>query len=340
MIRVLKLRQEYIIKVAVFGTTFLAGLLPLGAHADPTIDLIPVSQPAPQSEDARHQDLVDTERAILEGISARAIGAFDNKVAPAKVAKKIAKPKVEVAKANTPIVEEIKPALPVAPIEVKALEGKMEEPKAANVVVAPADSKPRPANSVVAKLSSENSSLKRDVAFKAERILALERDLEVARGQLASAEVELSRISSINDPRARAALRRYPTTTQGNPTPKFETTQVTRSPLSVTEPLPSADLQIATVSVAKADLRVGPGKEHSPLMQVGRGARLAVEARKGEWYRVFAPNGQRAWIHSSLVTFGSSSSVADNSRAVRVKGFSNSMEDAAFQRIQSMTGGK
>jgi SH3-like domain-containing protein len=340
MIRVLKLRQEYVLKVAVLGTTCLAGLLPLGAHAEPTLDVIPVSQPAPQSEDARHKELVDTERAILEGISARAIGAFDNNVAPAKVAKKIAKLKVAVAKADLPVAQEIKPALPVVPTEVKAPEGKMEEPKAAAVVTAPAQSKPRPADPVIAKLSSDNNSLKRDVAIKAERVLALERELELVRGQLASAEVELSRISSINDPRARAALRRYPTTDQGASTTKVETTSVTKSPVAVTEPLPSADLQIATVSVAKADLRVGPGKEHSPLMQVGRGARLAVEARKGEWYRVFAPNGQRAWIHSGLVTFGSSASVADNASAVRVKGFSSSVEDAAFQRIQSMTGGK
>jgi hypothetical protein len=340
MIRVLKLRQECVTKVAVLGTTLLSGLLPFRAYAEPSLEVISVSQPAPQSEDARNQQLVDTERAILEGISARAIGAFDNDVAPAKAAKKVSNPRVELAKVAAPALTEPKPEAPTAPSEVKAPEVKVEPPKAAVAIQHPPQVKPRSSDSVVAKLSSENETLRREATTKAERISALERELEVVRGQLASAEVELSRISTINDPRARASLRRYPT---GLPAPsgsKVESSPAVKSASAVTEPLPSADLQIATVSVAKADLRVGPGKEHSPLMEVGRGARLAVEARKGEWYRVFAPNGQRAWVHSSLVTFGSSPNGADTTSAVRVKGFSSSVEDAAFHRIQSMTGVK
>jgi uncharacterized protein YgiM (DUF1202 family) len=92
------------------------------------------------------------------------------------------------------------------------------------------------------------------------------------------------------------------------------------------------------VAVDKAELRLGPGKNHSALMTVAKGSRLAVEARQGEWLRVFAPNGQRAWILSKLVAFGAKSAQSNSTSAVRVRGYSSSLEDEAFKRVQSLTG--
>jgi uncharacterized protein YgiM (DUF1202 family) len=51
----------------------------------------------------------------------------------------------------------------------------------------------------------------------------------------------------------------------------------------------------------KVNLRVRPGKEHSPLQQVARGTELVVESRVGDWYQVITPTGSRAYILSDFV---------------------------------------
>lgn len=320
--------------------TSLALTAQSSALAQPTEKTLLVSQPSVSDEVTRDQQLIDAERAILEGLSARAVGAFDGNVPPAKAPRAPAKPEPEkktapaaavvAAAPSEPITVE-KPILPAPkPAEVKAKTAEQVPPTQPNTHVN------------ASKIAHENERLKRELGAKTERVVALERELELVRGQLSSAEIELSRISSIKDPSTRASLKRYPAPpAQSAPAKNMaaEPASATRSdPVAVTEPLPSADLQIATVSGAKVDLRLGPGKEHSALMQVGKGTRLAVEARKGEWYRVFAPNGQRAWVSASQVTFGGTN--AESSSTVRVRGYSRSLEDAAFQRIQSMTAEK
>jgi hypothetical protein len=62
-----------------------------------------------------------------------------------------------------------------------------------------------------------------------------------------------------------------------------------------------------------------------------------VEARQGEWYRVFAPNGDRAWIAASLVTFGDGASTLNDGSSVRVKGFTANAEEEAFRRVHRST---
>jgi uncharacterized protein YgiM (DUF1202 family) len=63
-------------------------------------------------------------------------------------------------------------------------------------------------------------------------------------------------------------------------------------------------MPIATIVADKAKLRAGPGSEHSEIMSVTKGTRLAVETKKGQWYRVMAPTGQRAWISGDVISFG------------------------------------
>jgi hypothetical protein len=331
---------------AVVSAVLVAGFSTASVQAEPQAETIRVSQPSAIADDSRDQQLMAAERAILEGLSARAIGAFDNEVAVAKAPKAPPQKKAEPSKspqaqgpqsapAVAAVVSEKQPVAPSAPPAAKAA-----------VNTAPPTQPKAPAvDQGTARLASENEKLKREVVAKGERVVALERELELVRGQLASAEIELSRISSIKDPNARASLKRYPappstesTAPKGGDESAVKAKPV-QAPAALHEPLPSADLQIATVSVPKVDLRVGPGKEHSPLMQLSKGARLAVEARKGDWYRVFAPNGQRAWVSAAQVTFGGSSPEGQSS-TVRVRGYSSSLEDAAFQRIQSMTGEK
>jgi len=62
------------------------------------------------------------------------------------------------------------------------------------------------------------------------------------------------------------------------------------------------EVKIATITVDKANLRSGPSKVHSPLMTISKGSRLVIETRIGDWYRVIAPNGSRAWANSSVIS--------------------------------------
>jgi SH3-like domain-containing protein len=65
-----------------------------------------------------------------------------------------------------------------------------------------------------------------------------------------------------------------------------------------------------------------------------------VEVRQGEWYRVYAPNGQRAWIHSSLVRFGEGSASLNDGSSVRIKGFNADAEQEQFRKLGSITAGE
>jgi hypothetical protein len=166
------------------------------------------------------------------------------------------------------------------------------------------------------------------------KVRDLERQLSEAKGQLAAAELEINRLSSIIQGNSRARLA-VPTNSAAaavsNVAPQPVAKRALPAPAQpVSAPVDSVipklsadaiDVQVATISVEKADLRLGPGKNHSALMSLRKGSRLAIEARQGEWYRVFAPNGQRAWIHSSLVRFGDGAASMNDGSSVKVRGF-------------------
>jgi Tfp pilus assembly protein FimV len=183
--------------------------------------------------------------------------------------------------------------------------------------------------------------MKRELEASHKRVAELERQLEEVKGQLTMAETELSRLATISEARNRASFGRVPAPANAASTQQAHQPKA-RHEVPAIEPTPSgsADLTIATVDVEKAELRLGPGKNHSALMTVAKGSRLAVEARQGEWLRVFAPNGQRAWILAKLVTFGSKTSSKNATSTVRVHGYSSSLEDEAFKRVQAMTTGR
>lgn len=64
---------------------------------------------------------------------------------------------------------------------------------------------------------------------------------------------------------------------------------------------PNKEVLVVEVARTKINLRSGPGREHSPLIQVPRGSRLVVEDRVGDWYRVITPTGARAYVRSDVV---------------------------------------
>jgi len=184
-----------------------------------------------------------------------------------------------------------------------------------------------------APTNTKQTILQQKLTASEMRARELESQLREAKSQLAAAELEITRLSSVvqNNSRARlnlpqtAAVREVKT----QPAPPI-TKPAAAQPAARAIPDKLADtasdLHVATISVEKADLRLGPGKNHSALMTLRRGSRLAIEARQGEWYRVFAPNGQRAWIHSSLVRFGDGASSLNDGSSVRMRGFDDSLQ--------------
>ena len=39
-------------------------------------------------------------------------------------------------------------------------------------------------------------------------------------------------------------------------------------------------------------------------MQISKGAKLTIESKEGEWYRVYTPTGSRAYVHQDVVQLG------------------------------------
>ncbi len=218
----------------------------------------------------------------------------------------------------------------------KELDSK-EQKRSQSAKIAPKIAKAPPSN-VRSQIDEKDSEIKN-----------LRRELADAKSSLAAAELEISRLSAIIQEASRARfslpdsatnLAKTPTqrTTVLAPTTRRSTSSSSLAPspvaaTSAAQPLalaapaePSGDLQVATIYVDKADLRLGPGRNHSALMSLRRGSRLAVEARQGDWYRVFAPNGQRAWIHSSLVRFGDGAAGTNDSSSVKVRGYDSKLD--------------
>ncbi len=283
-----------------------------------------------ESEDAA---LVAAERALLEGLSSKGPSAFLQPDAGNAVASQA----------------ELKPAtyqLPVIkPEQIRNEILEKSPPPGINGSVAKGMAQSAAAERKVRKdkqpvAPSPNAALKRELEASHRRIAELERKLEETRGQLTMAETELSRLATISEARTRTSFGQAALPALAQPS-SFVAPAAAKSRIEAPaiEPTPasSAALTIATVEVAKAELRLGPGKNHSALMSVAKGSRLAVEARQGEWLRVFAPNGQRAWVHSKLVTFGSKERAKSTTTTVRVHGYSSSLEDEAFKRVQSLT---
>lgn len=62
-----------------------------------------------------------------------------------------------------------------------------------------------------------------------------------------------------------------------------------------------SDVMVVEVLASRVALRSGPSPDDSEISAVGKGTRLTVEERSGDWYRVIAPNSVRAYIRSDMV---------------------------------------
>jgi hypothetical protein len=198
----------------------------------------------------------------------------------------------------------------------------------------------------ISQLRTTNALLRSQLEQREMQVSALTKQVKELQSQLTLAEVEVERLSSVMDASTRATLGRMnmPAVAPRNTAkpafdaraanPVLATERPPRVVGDVQPPAADTNLEVATVVAPKADLRLGPGMNHSALLSLPGGSRLAVEMRQGEWLRVFAPSGERAWINSSLVRFGDSPSRNAGQSALQVKGASAAVEEEAFRRLQ------
>lgn len=183
-------------------------------------------------------------------------------------------------------------------------------------------------------LQNSNLELKRQAEAAQRRSGSMAQELEETRNRLIIAETEVERLSKVIEDLNKHNLNRL----TGQPVQALVRQPVRSRPAPVVQAVqaPSSaadDMPIATVVAEKAYLRTGPGKDNSPLMTVPQGTRLAVETRNGEWYRVVAPTGIRAWVAADVVAFGRDPQ-SGPTRTIGVKGFDSSLEEEAVNLIQ------
>jgi myosin heavy subunit len=140
------------------------------------------------------------------------------------------------------------------------------------------------------KLNQCSSDLDAQKKFT-EAIPQMKQELIAAKNQLILQETELRVLRGAADQKTLAELA----------TAKQAARAAQQTPAAATAPATTSDMLIVEVTVAKGNLRSGPGQEHSPVMQVQRGTRLTVEARQGDWYQVFTPTGSRAFVSATTV---------------------------------------
>ncbi|MCB0311198.1 MAG: SH3 domain-containing protein [Bdellovibrionales bacterium] len=267
------------------------------------------SEMLPTAASANAEDnLIERERAILEKIgesgdesSAARLDGFSSP--DSEVRARMAQPKIETIK---------KAELDRAQQEIEDLKNSIKKQKGSN------SSLQKKNSSLTAKMSSANSE-----------ITKLREELTKAKNRLILAETEVERLTAILEHRNQRALAKF---APGKSAPAHANKPVETAQSEV----PQTDMLIATVTVDKANLRSGPGVNHSPLMTVANKTRLAVEHRSGDWYRVITPNGTRAWISSSVVSFGGKASLGPT-RTVKVRGYDKDIENPSLQRISDST---
>lgn len=184
----------------------------------------------------------------------------------------------------------------------------------------------------VSSLEKANSATNAQLEKSKAREAALLQEVQEIRNRLIIAETEVERLSSILESKNRSQLSKYsPKSAQPKTTTQGSVGAVNAAPKPHNQKV-QGGMDTATVIADKAHLRAGPGKDNSILMDVPKGTRLAIETRRGDWYMVIAPTGERAWVSGDVLVFGEAS--RDPSSTVRIKGYDSSVEDRAIELIR------
>lgn len=147
--------------------------------------------------------------------------------------------------------------------------------------------------------------------------------------KLMFAETEVERLAAILDDQNRKVLGLKPVNREDKKTAPAEAKKIVQS-APVEE---NTDMPVVKVAVDKANLRTGPGMNHSPLMELAGGSRLVVEQKQDAWLRVIAPNGVRAWI-SADVTESVPNGFNEETTTVKVQGYDHEVEARALKLIK------
>lgn len=191
------------------------------------------------------------------------------------------------------------------------------------------------------RASSENVTLKRKLADAQNKIKTLQAQLAEMRDSLFLAETEVERLGNIAKNDCRNVSITNPSYKPSTGNSIYANRNSVRNITQQRDPLLSKqqdqkandEMPIATVVVDKANLRAGPGTNNSPIMTIGKGTRLAIETRQGDWYRVVAPTGERAWISRDTIAFGRDPR-SSPSRTVKVQSVNRNEEERAMELIR------
>ena len=161
-------------------------------------------------------------------------------------------------------------------------------------------------------LRKDSMSLKGKLANRNAELRKLQDELNETRNKLIIAEAEVQQLTRLLKKRDASNMARFgvQSSSSAPAAPRRDVEEmksrrfVPSTRVNEYEKKVTPEMRIATVVVPKANLRTGPGLNNSPLMTVIRGTRLAVEIRKGEWYRVVTPTGARAWVSGEVIEFG------------------------------------
>lgn len=313
----------------------VASLMSLGA-ADLFADVavVPVAeninttaaQPAlPQGMDQEYKRLAEEEAKLLQQLSA---------VEQAPPAEKKQDDKAAQAEKTSHKADDKQVASLVSKAQDKAVaENKKQTQVKTNKPIAP-EAK------LITSLQGSNLDLVNKLKERDNKVTQLEQEIDEMRQRLMVAETEVERLRAHLDQRNRASLSPF---LGGATKPLAAQAPALKRPAAAALSASEVDLPILTVVVDKAALRAGPGADNSELMSVGRGTRLTVETRSpdGAWFRVFAPNGTRAWVSAEVVSFNSVAPVAVSSarkekEAVSSSPYDKEAENRALENIKAL----
>jgi hypothetical protein len=169
-------------------------------------------------------------------------------------------------------------------------------------------------------------------------IAKLKKELDETKNRLALSETEVERLALLIDNRQKLQPNNKSQTSFNSKNPSgYNQALRVREPSEIQAKV-DGDMQIATVIAEKAQLRTGPGLTNSPLMTVGQGTRLAIETQKGEWFRVIAPSGARAWVSADVLDIGrnknTNNPISSTNNESDNGGFPTDAEVEAFKALQ------
>jgi hypothetical protein len=166
-----------------------------------------------------------------------------------------------------------------------------------------------------------------NTAEPSDKIIVLEQELQDARNKLLVAEAEIERLNNL-------------VSNQKSPQPiaKNDSALVFSTAYGAKESAEEDNYELVVTVVAdKTSLRGSPDKSAMRIMELSEGARLKVEDRQGDWFRITTKSGTRAWVSAKDVAFGPTDSASPtNTVRIRPIAVEQSDEEArAFDLIKN-----